>query len=246
MRYPERPSSGRSRFGVRRCPPAPPRITRADRSNSVRRPCGFPPGECDAGKLDVRTCRLRFRTLRERAALLRRLNECACNRLVYCRSCGGLPVQPADHSLTSDPSYQAPPLRTFAARHRSCTADCSIPVFRYRFGPSRPGPAMSPSLCSPGNALGVHQRPSQVCSRIGWATISDRPGPRACSSQSLAPIYFRRVLRFLKVEAGAASDWIGFWALTPVCGPCLGAIVRLAARSFLPWALPLAGSAGTF
>lgn len=32
------------------------------------RPCGFPPGECDAGKLDVRTCRLRFRTARERAA----------------------------------------------------------------------------------------------------------------------------------------------------------------------------------
>jgi hypothetical protein len=31
------------------------------RANSVRRPCGFPPRECDAGKLDMRTGRLQFR-----------------------------------------------------------------------------------------------------------------------------------------------------------------------------------------
>ena len=157
----------------------------------------------------MRTCRLRFRTLRERAALLRRLNECACNRLVYCRSCGGLPVQPADHSLTSDPSYQAPPLRTFAARHRSCTADCSIPVFRYRFGPSRPGPAMSPSLCSPGNAPGVHQRPSQACSRIGWATISDRPGPLACLSDRSPRFVFVGYSGFLDRKRSCRRlDWL--------------------------------------
>jgi len=43
----------------------------------------------------------------------------------------------------------------------------------------------------------------------------------------------------------SACAGIGFWALTPVCGPYPDASVRLAAGSFLPWALPVAGFAGT-
>jgi hypothetical protein len=162
MRYPEQPSSGRSRFGVRRCPPALVRTNRtALVAPAVFRLTNAMRGSSMCGLVVCGFARL------VNAPHLRRLNECACNRLVSCRSCGRSSVQPIDHSLTSDPAYQAPPLRTFVARHRSCTADCSIPVFRYRFGPSRPGPALGPSLGSPGNAPGVHQRPSQACSRIG-------------------------------------------------------------------------------
>jgi hypothetical protein len=153
-------------------------------------------------------------------------------------------VQPTDHSLTSDPSYQAPPLRTFAARHRSCTADCSIPVFRYRFGPSWPGPAqVLPSV--------------RRATLLGFTSTLRRLAPASGERSSLiarahVPVGRNRSPRFvfvgrsaLLMEMGAAIDLIGFWASTPVCGPFLAAIVRLAARSFLPWALPLAGSADT-
>jgi hypothetical protein len=39
----------------------------------------------------------------------------------------------------NDPSHQAPPLRSFAARSRSCIARSLGAMFRYRPEPSRPG-----------------------------------------------------------------------------------------------------------
>lgn len=65
MRYPERPGSGRSRFGVGPCPPPILTEQTCGLVEQRYRPCGFPPCECDAGKLDLRTCRLRCRTFHE-------------------------------------------------------------------------------------------------------------------------------------------------------------------------------------
>jgi hypothetical protein len=139
-------------------------------------------------------------------------------------------VKPNPITLSNDPSLQAPPLRSFAARSRSCAVAYIRAAFRYLLEPSRPGPASGPSLCSPSSAPGVHC-PSQVCSRNGWRIISDQAGPTCLFVQWRVPINFRRVgfaaaNRKMRAELAAnrACDWIGFWALTPACGPCLPAL----------------------
>ena len=77
-------------------------------------------------------------------------------------------------------------------RPRSCTVallwrGVPLPTRTLR-GLARPS---GPSLVSVRQrSWGFHQRPSQVCSRIGWTIISDRPGPRACSSERAPRLIF--------------------------------------------------------
>lgn len=99
----------------------------------------------------------------------------------------------------NDPSLQAPPLRSFTIRSRSCTvASFFCAVFRYRVEPSRPGQASGPfllcNLLAWRRSWGSLRCPSQACSRIGCEIISDHAGPRACSTRPSAPIDFRRVI----------------------------------------------------
>jgi hypothetical protein len=156
----------------------------------------------------------------------------ACNRLVYGRGCGRSSVQPTDRSLTSDPPYQASPLRTFAARHRSCTADCSIPVFRYRFEPSRPGPVEVLPSCRRATLLGFTSALRRLAPASGErsfliarAHLPVRPthSPRLIFVGLIRPRIRQCVSGRMSRES--ADDRIGFWASTPVCGPCLAAIV---------------------
>lgn len=77
-------------------------------------------------------------------------------------------------------------------RYRSCTVVCfsrGVPLpTRTLRGLARPsGPSLIPVRQ---RSWGFHRRPSQVCSRIGWAIISDRPGPRACSSERASRLIF--------------------------------------------------------
>lgn len=92
--------------------------------------------------------------------------------------------------LRSDPSHQAPPLRSFAARSRSCIAACICAMFRYRLEPSRPGRSECSFPLLGSAALMGFWRPSQACSRDGWPGISVRPGPRACSSSHTPRLIF--------------------------------------------------------
>lgn len=99
----------------------------------------------------------------------------------------------------NDPSLQAPPLRSFTIRSRSCTvASFFCAVFRYRVEPSRPGQASGPfllcNLLAWRRSWGSLRCPSQACSRIGCEIIADHAGPRACSTRPSAPIDFRRVI----------------------------------------------------
>jgi hypothetical protein len=117
-----------------------------------------------------------------RAAWTRRLNVLA--KRVVCRSFLQGPIGETDSiALRNDPSHQAPPLRSFAARSRSCTValpwrGVPLPARAFAAWPIR---VVLPSARI-GGAHGVLWRPSQVCSRDRWPIISDRPGPRACSS----------------------------------------------------------------
>lgn len=103
--------------------PASARPASADQSGHRRRPCGFPPCEHDAVRLDMRTARLRvlkFQTRRvDAAAKLAR--ETSCQMVAFAGIDRGNRFGP----LRSDPSRQAPPLRLFAARSRSCTVALS-------------------------------------------------------------------------------------------------------------------------
>jgi hypothetical protein len=73
---------------------------------------------------------------------------------------------------------------------------CFGAVFRYRLEPSRPGRSKwSFPLLGSAALLGFHQRPSQVCSRNRWPIISDRPGPRACSSNRAPRFIFVGLIR---------------------------------------------------
>jgi len=90
----------------------------ADQSEQQCRPCGFPPCEHDAVRLDMRTARLRFRT-----SNTRRVNpaaKCACETSCQLVAWAGIVRWNRFDPLRSDPSRQAPPLRLFAARSRSC------------------------------------------------------------------------------------------------------------------------------
>jgi hypothetical protein len=132
--------------------------------------------------------------------------------------------------LTGNPSFQASPLRTFTARHRSCALGMLFPGVPLPIRALTTWPGVGPSLCSPGNAHGVHHRPSQVCSRNGWMIISDHPGPRACLSQPLAPIDFRRVLRFVRsrsmlLAVGLASG-LSFQSGVPIWNSRLRSVSR--------------------
>jgi hypothetical protein len=110
--------------------------------------------------------------------------------------------------LRSDPSHQAPPLRSFAARSRSCTVALSwrgvpLPARAFAAWPIR---VVLPSVRI-GGAHGVlSARPSQACSRNGWPVISDRPGPRACSSNRAPRLVFVGSIcrRLVKLES---SNW---------------------------------------
>jgi hypothetical protein len=93
----------------------------------------------------------------------RRVNaaaQCAGNRLSDDRRCEDRPVKPDSITLRNDPSHQAPPLRSFAARNRSCAVGLALTAaFRYRFEPSRPGRTSGPSLCTSSDARGVLSAP---------------------------------------------------------------------------------------
>jgi hypothetical protein len=134
------------------------------------RPCGFSPCEYDAVKLDMRTIRLLDRACMCRVdAAAKRAGETDCQRSSTQGSVGATGAI----ALANDPAHQAPPLRSFAARGRSCIVASLGAMFRYRLEPSRPGTAGGPSLCPPCGAHGVSNRPSQACSRDGWPVISD-------------------------------------------------------------------------
>jgi hypothetical protein len=162
MRCPERPSSGRSRFDVRRCP------TRVRGPfEQWRRPCGFTPCECDAGKLDVRTCRLRFRTAHGRAAYTRRLNESRLQSTRLrsrVREIVGATDRSFAHERPAISSVSASNIRRpTSVMHRGLLyPGVPLPIRAFTAWPGG-----GPSLLPPGNAPGVHQRPSQACSRIG-------------------------------------------------------------------------------
>jgi len=96
---------------------------------------------------------------------------------------------------------------------------------------SRPGRVVGPSLGRPGGAPGVPGLPfAGLLPHTGGGSFLIGPGPPACSSSRRAPIDFRRVdsplLRDKKENESRhcrgkiTCAWIGFWALTPVCGPC--------------------------
>jgi hypothetical protein len=213
MRYPERPGSGRSRFGVRRCPPAPITDQPCGPIEQRHRPCGFPPDECDAGKLDMRTRRLRFRRPMNAS------HSCGglTNLLAMCDSsaghpCGRSSVQPTDHALTCDPSYQAPPLRTFAARYRSCALGMlfpgvPLPIRAFAAWPgvgSFPRFAGQRSWGSPAPFAGL------LPHRVGDHLRSSGP---TCLFVAIArPDWFSSGASIRSIEIEAARDWIGFWA----------------------------------
>jgi hypothetical protein len=123
---------------------------------------------------------------------------------------------------------------------------------------------------SPGGAPGVHSCPSQGCSRvrvvaprelrggrialraIPAAFLSDRAHVPFSPDPPRVPIDFRRDDRppvgntcESKRRSIGGCRGVDFWASTPVCGP-IPPSTRSAGRSFLPWALPLAGLAGTW
>jgi len=82
------------------------------------RPCGFPPCEHDAVRLDMRTTRLRFRRFRTRR--VDAAAKLACETSCQLAAWAGIDRWNQFDPLRSDPSRQAPPLRLFAARSRSC------------------------------------------------------------------------------------------------------------------------------
>jgi len=106
---------------------------------------------------------------------------------------------------------------------RTLLARCSATVSSLRGLADPNGPSL---LLGSAALMGFNQRPSQVCSRSGCPIISDRPGPRACSS-GRAPrfILVGSICRRLGNNKGrncggtsrVRSDWL--LGLTPVCGP---------------------------
>lgn len=92
------------------------------RENDLRlhRPCGFTPCEYEAVKLDERMNACGFARCR-RAVWTRRLNTCIRNvvHLLIVRASMSRRIR-FIHALANDPSHQAPPLHSFAARCRSC------------------------------------------------------------------------------------------------------------------------------
>jgi hypothetical protein len=118
----------------------------------------------------------------------RRVNaaaQCAGNRLSDDRRCEDRPVKPDSIALRNDPSHQAPPLRSFAARNRSCAVGHALTAaFRYRFEPSRPGRSeWSFPLLGSATLMGFIVALRRFAPANGWRLISDPPGPLACSSR---------------------------------------------------------------
>jgi hypothetical protein len=119
--------------------PARPRV-RGSGSSGARRPCGFPPCEHDAVKLDVRTLLVAGLAQFERAAV-----DAAAKRCIAMSATSSIVSAGADRCIRcparseATRQHQAPPLRSFAARNRSCIAAYLRAMFRYRFEPSRPG-----------------------------------------------------------------------------------------------------------
>jgi hypothetical protein len=59
-------------------------------------------------------------------------NVCSQCRQRLRSSCEDRSANPIPTTLRDDPSHQAPPLRSFAVRRRSCIDACSCAMFRYR------------------------------------------------------------------------------------------------------------------
>jgi hypothetical protein len=188
MRCPQRPSCGRSRSGV--FPSLrDPRVR--GRLAQRRRPCGFTPCEHDAVKLDMRTCRLRVlhaSSRRANATATRARN--VGNVFDRCAEMAGA----TDAILRrNDPSHQAPPLRSFAARSWSCIAafswrDVPLPAASLRGLAERlvlPSgrPAALLGFIAPFAGL----LPRRVIDHLGSI------GPTCLFVQPPAPIDFRRV-----------------------------------------------------
>jgi hypothetical protein len=162
-------------------------------------------------------------------------------------------VQPIDHASRATRHFKRLRFEHSPPDIGHAPWECSFPAFRYRFEPSRPGPAwVLPSFAgrrswgSPAPFAGL--LPHQVDDHLGSS------GPTCLFVATARPDWFSSGASIRSIEIEAACGWIGFWAFvpnlmfrsgTPVCGPFPEAIVRFAARSFLPWALPLAGSADT-
>lgn len=118
--------------------------TRASADYSLacrRRPCGFSLCGCDAAMLDMRTFLDCASRSRRRGCTLAAVGRMQCDERHRStrapdRSPHAIPI-----ALTSDPSCQAPPLRTSAAYAASCTAaflSRGVPL-RGLCRPSRPG-----------------------------------------------------------------------------------------------------------
>jgi hypothetical protein len=120
----------------------------------------------------------------------------------------------------------------------SCTGASFSAVFRYA-EPDIRGLAgrsiLLPSYQRPAALLGFG--PSQVYSRNGWIEHFCRPGPTCRFRCVSAPIDFRRVTML-----SLRRRRVRLLGLTPICDPHPAAH---AMGSILPWALPLAGFAGT-
>jgi len=160
---------------------------------------------------------------------------------------------PGALALARRSAHQALPQHHSRSGPRSFTVAFDRAAFRYRrHEPSRPGRRRKsfPLCTSTGGAHGVHalRRFAPAC---GWSSISGRPGPRAISSMPSDPIDFRRAdlsrpLWMHECKLGRRdrrSRWmwlLGFDSRLRSVSQNARRL-RLASRSFLPWALPFAG-----
>lgn len=131
-------------------------MLRSDPASAFLKPL---PARASAEQVEQRLSPLRFSALRTRCGEARCADAAACfsQRVIHRvkaaanRRCIRKISDVSDHSpgdgsahpklvtLARDPSHQAPPLHSSAARGRSCIAAYLHAMFRYRLGPSRPG-----------------------------------------------------------------------------------------------------------
>jgi len=150
------------------------------------------------------------------------------------------------------PVHQAPPLRSFAESRRSCIAASLGTMFRYRRRLIAAWPSdWSFPLIARRRSWGSLAPFAGLLPHTGGGSFLIGPGPPACSSSRRAPINFRRVDSPLfqteeKHESrhycgGITCAWIGFWALTPVCGPCPDVSAGTAPNAKPPGIVPALG-----
>jgi hypothetical protein len=175
--------------------------------------------------------------IHERVASLRRLNESACDVRLVCWSPVRAIVGATDRSC---------------AHERPVISSASASNIRRPTSVMRPGNALSRRSATDSSLRGLARRwvlPSvRRATLMGFTSALRRLAPASGGRSSLivrahVPVRRNRSPRLVFVgcfdsfdrdRSGTRLDWL--LGLIPFCGPFLTAIVRLAARSFPPWA----------